>query len=135
VYNNLFKELNIVGIDIVKIARIESMVEKFGDKALKRFLTTKEIELGNSSKSYAGFWAAKEAVSKALGTGIGKECSFFDIRVKKDTKGKPYFLLSKNLIEKFSIKDSSLSITHDGEYAVAVAVIETTFCKERDLSF
>jgi holo-[acyl-carrier protein] synthase len=111
------------------------MIEKFGKKALERFLSSDEIELGNSSKSYAGFWASKEAISKALGTGIGRECSFFDIKLQKDAKGKPYFLLSKKLVEKFAITDTSLSITHDGEYAVAVAVIEATFDKERDLSF
>jgi len=126
---------NIVGIDIVKISRIESMLEKFGKKALERFLSEDEISLGNSPKSYAGFWASKEAVSKALGCGIGKECSFFDIKLKKDKKGKPYFLLSKRLIQNYSIQNTSLSITHDGEYAVAVAVVETTFCKEKDLSF
>jgi len=120
---------------MVKVSRIESMIEKFGQKALERFLSSTEIELGNSSKSYAGFWAAKEAVSKALGTGIGRECSFFDIKLQKDPKGKPYFLLSKQLIDKYNITDTSLSITHDGEYAVAVAVIETTSCKDRDLSF
>ncbi len=111
------------------------MIEKFGSKALGKFLSEDEIALGNSPKSYAGFWASKEAVSKALGTGIGRECSFFDIKLKKTSKGEPYFLLSKRLVEKYSIKDTSLSITHDGEYAVAVAVIETTFDRERDLSF
>jgi len=59
-----------------------------------------------------------------LGTGIGKECSFFDIKLQKDKKGKPYFLLSENLIKKYSITDSSLSITHDGDYAIAVCVLE-----------
>ncbi len=94
-----------------------------------------EIALGNSPKSYAGFWASKEAVSKALGIGIGKECSFFDIKLKKDGNGKPYFLLSKKLIQKYAITDTSLSITHDGEYAVAICVIESSLRKERDLSF
>jgi len=120
---------------MVKISRMESMIEKFGKKALERFLTQEEISLANSSKSYAGFWAAKEAVSKALGCGIGKECGFFDILIKKDENKKPYFLLSKHLVEKYSIKDTDLSITHDGEYAIAVVVVETTFCKDRDLSF
>ena len=94
-----------------------------------------EIALGNSSKSYAGFWATKEAVSKALGTGIGKECSFFDIKIQKTNKGQPYFLLSKKLIDKYGITDSSLSISHDGEYAVAVCAIEAKGAKSQDLSF
>jgi len=98
-------------------------------------LSEDEIALGNSPRSYAGFWASKEAISKALGLGIGKECSFFDIKLQKDSNGKPYFLLSKKLIRKYGITDTSLSITHDGEYAVAVCVIESSFDRERDLSF
>ena len=124
-----------IGIDLVSLERFESFVKRFGDKALKKYLTDDEIALAKSVKSYAGFWAAKEAISKALGTGIGKECSFFDIKIKKTSKGSPYFLLSKNLIEKYSIIDTSLSITHDGKYAIAVCEIKTTIDRDLDLSF
>jgi len=100
-----------------------------------RYLVQSEIELAKNSSTQAGFWAAKEAVSKALGVGIGKRCSFFDILIKKDELGKPYFLLSKKIVKEFGITKTSLSITHDGEYAVAVCCIESTNDKERDLSF
>lgn len=113
-----------VGIDTVKISRIERFKERFGDKALKKFLDEEEIALSCSSQSQSGFWAAKEAVSKALGLGISKNCSFFDIKIHKDEKKAPYFTLSQHLIDMFSITDTSLSITHDGEYAIAVAIIE-----------
>ncbi len=124
-----------IGIDLVSIKRFESFIKRFGDKALERFLDKEEIVLASSIKSYAGFWASKEAISKALGTGIGKECSFFDIKIKKTPKGSPYFLLSKKLIEKYSITDTSLSITHDGEYAIAICEIKSNLDRFLDLSF
>ena len=101
-----------------------SMIEKFGDKALKRFLDKDEIKLVKNYKTASGFWATKEATSKALGVGIGKECSFFDIKIKKTTKGAPTLELSQKLIKTFHIKDSSVSITHDGDYVIAVVAIE-----------
>lgn len=122
-----------IGIDTVKIARIERMKERFGDKALKRFLDDDEIKLASSSTSHAGYWAAKEAISKALGVGISSKCSFFDIKLYKDHKNAPYFTLSKQIIEEFEITDTALSITHDGEYAVAVAHIESNLKREQKL--
>lgn len=114
-----------IGIDTVRIDRIKRFQERFGNKALEKFLHADEIKLAKSSQTIAGFWAAKEAVSKALGLGISKECSFFDIKIQKDSKKAPFFTLSKHLIEKFEITNTSLSITHDGEYAMAVAHIES----------
>ena len=102
---------------------------------MKKFLVQSEIDLAKNSSTQAGFWATKEAVSKALGVGIGKKCSFFDILIKKDERGKPYFLLSKKIVKEFGVKKTSLSITHDGEYAVAVCFVESVNDKERDLSF
>lgn len=113
-----------IGIDIVKIQRIERMFERFGNRAFKKFLCEEELELSSKPSSVAGFYAAKEAISKALGLGICSECGFFDIQIHKDEKKAPYFTLSKHLIEKYNITDMSLSITHDGGFAVAVAVIE-----------
>ncbi len=114
-----------IGIDTVRVARIAKMKERFGDKALRRFLNEEEMKLASSSHSHAGYWAAKEAISKALGVGISAKCSFFDIKLHKDEKNAPYFTLSRRIIEEFEITNTSLSITHDGEYAVAVASIES----------
>ena len=111
-----------IGIDITIISRIEKMIEKFGVKALKRFLSKKEILLAKTPSSYAGFWAAKEAASKAIGTGIGKECSFNDIKITKSKSGQPLLKYKKKIRKKFNIKKSSLSITHDGGFAIAVVV-------------
>ncbi|QOP43846.1 holo-ACP synthase [Sulfurimonas sediminis] len=114
-----------IGIDIIKASRMQHLMERFGDKGLRRFLLEDEIRLIKSYKTAAGFWAAKEAFSKALGTGIGAECSFFDIKIYKSEKGAPLFALSKKIIEKFKIIDAALSITHDGDYAISVVSIES----------
>ena len=113
-----------IGIDIVSIARITHLKERFGDKAFLKFLSYEELSFVKNDATAAGFYAAKEAISKALGLGICAQCSFMDIRLYKDDKNAPSFTLSKALIDQFNITDLSLSITHDGGYAIAVATIE-----------
>jgi len=115
-----------IGIDLIKIERMQKMIERFGDKALKRFLSQEEILHVKNPKNAAGFWAAKEACSKALGVGIGKECNFHDISISKSVKGAPFITLSQRLIKEFQIEDISLSITHDGDYAIAVVAIQSS---------
>lgn len=100
------------------------MMERFGDKALLRFLNKDEIKLVKNHKTASGFWAAKEAASKALGVGIGSECSFHDIVISKTPKGAPLIEFSQSVKKMFEINSSSVSITHDGEYAIAVVAIE-----------
>ena len=115
-----------IGIDLIKTSRMERLMKRFGDKALQKFLSKNEIALVKNYKTASGFWAVKEAVSKALGVGIGSECSFKDITIYKTDRGAPKLSLSPHLVEKFNITDSSVSITHDGEYAIAVVAIETS---------
>ena len=110
-----------IGIDIVSIQRFEKFINKYKQKALKRFLTQKEIDLIKKPQNAASFWAAKEAFSKALGVGIGSKCSFLDIEILKDSYGKPF--LTKSTLKKFNIKDSSLSITHDGGFVIAAVIL------------
>ncbi|MDD3324984.1 MAG: holo-ACP synthase [Sulfurospirillaceae bacterium] len=114
-----------IGIDIISVERIIKMQERFGDKALKKYLDKDEFLLAKSPTTAAGFFAAKEAVSKALGVGISEKCGFFDIKIHKDSQNAPYFTLSKKLIDTFQIVDTALSITHDGGFAIAVAVLTT----------
>jgi len=113
-----------IGIDITVISRIQKMIDRFGNKALKKFLSNKEIKLAKTTSSYAGFWAAKEAAAKAIGTGIGKNCSFHDIKIKKLKSGQPILKYKKKIRKKYNIKLTSLSITHDGGFAIAVVVNE-----------
>ena len=113
-----------IGTDIVQISRIEKSLTKFGDKFKMRFLNESELALSSKVSSIAGYWAAKEAVAKALGCGIGKFLSFHDIIIAKNPQGAPYFILSHKAKNTHRIKSSSLSISHDGGFAIAVVVIE-----------
>ncbi|MEN8302450.1 MAG: holo-ACP synthase [Campylobacterota bacterium] len=113
-----------IGIDLIKTSRMNRLMERFGEKALQKFLCENEISLVKNHKTAAGFWAVKEAFSKALGVGIGSECSFHDIEISKTPKGAPKIDLSNKILTAFNIKDTSVSITHDGEYAIAVVAIE-----------
>ena len=112
-----------IGTDIIATERIEKALEKFGDTFKHRFLCEDEIKLAKKSASIAGFWAAKEAISKAFGCGIGGELGFHDILISKNSKGAPYFTLNEKAALKFPHSNSSLSISHDGGFAIAVVVI------------
>ncbi|WP_300365555.1 holo-ACP synthase [Hydrogenimonas sp.] len=113
-----------IGVDIVVIDRIEQSIEKHGEKFLQRYLSDEEIALVQKVQTAAGFWAAKEAIAKALGTGIGQQVGFKDITIRKNAKGAPSFHLSEKLVKEFDILSTSLSIAHDGGFAIAVAAIE-----------
>jgi len=109
-----------IGIDLIKIDRMKRLLEKYDQKFLEKFLSPSEITLVKNYRTAAGFWAAKEAASKALGCGIGAECTFHDITITKTVKGAPLLALSERVREHFNVKGSALSITHDGDYAIAV---------------
>jgi holo-[acyl-carrier protein] synthase len=113
-----------IGIDLIKLDRMKRFLERFGDRGLHKFLSENETILVKNYRNAAGFWAAKEACAKALGCGIGAECGFHDIILSKTPKGAPLIDLSPALRERFNIIDLSLSITHDGEYAIAVVALE-----------
>jgi holo-[acyl-carrier protein] synthase len=113
-----------VGTDIIQIKRIEKLISRYGETFKQRYLTKEEIVLAKKVETLAGFWAAKEAISKALGCGIGAELSFHDIIIAKDHKGAPYFKLTKEAQKVFGITSSSLSISHDGGFAIAIAVVD-----------
>ncbi len=115
-----------IGIDLIKIDRMRRFIERFGDRGLQKFLSENEIQLVKNPRTAAGFWAAKEACAKALGCGIGHECGFHDIIISKTAKGAPQISLSQRVSEYFKINDISVSITHDGDYAIAVVALETT---------
>jgi len=114
-----------IGIDLIKIDRMKRFIERFGDRGLQRFLSSSEIALLKNPRNAAGFWAAKEACAKALGCGIGHECGFHDMVISKTLKGAPQISLSPKVSEYFKIRDISLSITHDGDYAIAVVALES----------
>lgn len=115
------------GMDIIEIERIQKAFNT--ERRMQRIFTEREIEIGGQSASrLAGFFAAKEAFSKALGTGI-KGITFREIEVLKNQEGKPFFHmdpLQKHLQQKFGEKKFRvhLTISHDRERAVAMVIIE-----------
>lgn len=113
-----------IGIDLIKTDRMKRLIERFGDRGLQKFLSQSEILLIKNHRNAAGFWAAKEACAKALGCGIGSECGFHDIILSKTSKGAPLITLSESVMERFNISSLCVSITHDGDYAVAVVALE-----------
>ena len=103
---------------------MKKLIEKYDNRFLEKFLSPQEILLVKNHRTAAGFWAAKEAASKALGCGIGAECSFHDITITKTAKGAPLLELSTKVKEQFNVHSAALSITHDGDYAIAVVTYE-----------
>ena len=98
-----------IGVDIVEISRMEKSIKN--ERFLKKVFTEQEIEHCKSVQSFAGIFAAKEAYFKALGTGITYPIT--DVEVFHNENGKPYL----------NVNSADLSISHDGNYAVAVVLI------------
>jgi holo-[acyl-carrier protein] synthase len=116
-----------IGIDIVEIERVAQSVERFGDRFLKRVYTDQELTycMGRVT-SLAARWAAKEAVAKALGTGIG-EVSWQEIEVVSEKNCRPTLRLhgaAADLAARLGIKGFAVSLSHAKEYAVAFVVGE-----------
>tara|TARA_B100000029_G_scaffold245044_1_gene242172 strand:- start:1103 stop:1498 length:396 start_codon:yes stop_codon:yes gene_type:complete len=122
-----------IGTDIVNIKRMEKSLKKYGFKFKKKIFSKKEIlyceKKKNPSSYYAKRFAAKEAFSKALGTGIRKGISLKNIEISNNSKGKPYILLrgdlSKFLKKKIKNKkyDIHLSLSDDKPWAQATVII------------
>lgn len=119
-----------IGTDIVEVQRIDNAIRRFGESFINRIFGEEEISYClRSSRSSIGFaarFAAKEAYSKALGTGIGNIISWKDIIVSKRSSGEPYIVLSKNASHQMSIRgfqDIKLSISHTKTLAHAVVVL------------
>ena len=120
-----------IGADLVNIKRIEDALFRFGDRFLHRILNEEEVVEYAKSSQPARFvakrFAAKEAFSKAFGTGIGKIVGWHDIRVTHDALGKPQIEASDALRKVLAMKQivySHISITDETEQAMAFVVIE-----------
>jgi len=115
-----------IGIDIIDIKRIKRIMEQFGDRFFEKILTEKEIKYCKSFSKpdlhFAGRFAAKEAYSKSIGTGISKDFGWRDIEILNDERGKPFIQHTKeNDFSKFKF---NISISHTDEYACAVVTCE-----------
>lgn len=117
-----------VGTDIIEIGRIKRAIER-NKGFLEKVFTKAEINDTSRDRSYsslAGFFAAKEAVAKALGTGF-RDFSFRDIEINKDSLGKPMVLLkgkAKELSEELLVKAIHVTISHSKDNAIAFVVLE-----------
>lgn len=111
-----------IGIDLIEIDRIDESVTRHGDRFLERVFTEKERADCTKSERLAGRFAAKEAVAKALGTGIGEHISWQDIEIQNDPKGMPYVTLSKKVSSAFGEPKILLSISHSKTHATAIAI-------------
>lgn len=120
------------GIDIIEVERIESAYQKFGDKFLQRILRPGEVAYCLSHKAPGPFlavrFAAKEAISKAFGTGIGASLGWQDMEVCRKESGEPFVVLHDKglaLMEKRGGRIVHLTLSHTRHYATAMAILES----------
>lgn len=120
-----------IGIDIVNLARIEQMIQRWGEKFLHRTFTSDEIAYCSSkafpNQHYGARFAAKEAVFKALGTGWSQGIGWHDIEVQIDPgSGQPSAVLSEkclNVLGNPPAYQVFITLSHDKGYAIAQALI------------
>lgn len=120
-----------IGIDTVSIPRISGLIDRYGRRFLVKIFSDKEIDEGlkrrDSAQFFAARFAAREAFFKALGTGWGRGISLKELCVARDAMGKPRFELSGRASEAMrdrEITASHLSLTHDGDMAQALVILE-----------
>lgn len=119
-----------LGNDIIEIKRIANAIQRHGQRFLDEIFTLQEqtycLLHQQSERHFAGRFAAKEAVVKALGTGFSKGITWQDVEILNDSSGKPNVFLSKPLKVRFDHPEILLSISHCKEYATAVAIYTKT---------
>jgi len=119
------------GIDFIEVARIASSFEKFGERFVNRILLPDEITYCLSHQKPAPFlavrFAAKEAVSKAFGTGIGAQLGWQDMEIRRRESGEPFVVLHGRGAELLAARGARrlhVSLTHTENYAAATAILE-----------
>ena len=121
-----------IGIDLVECARIQHSIDRFGDRFLHRVFTDGEVAYSMSMKvparHLAARFAAKEAVSKAFGTGIGKAMGWRDIDVQKKASGEPFLVFwgpAEELAKTRGLTNALITLSHTDHLAIACVVLET----------
>jgi len=121
-----------IGIDLVENARVQHSIERFGERFLHRVFTAGEIAYCQSMKfperHFAARFAAKEALSKAFGTGIGKAMGWHDIDIRKKPSGEPFLVLTggaEELATQRGVKNALITLSHTDHHAMAVIVLES----------
>lgn len=115
-----------IGTDIIEIDRIRASIARHREHFLNRIYTTYEqdycLHYSDPAPHFAGRFAAKEAVIKALGTGFRHGFTWLDIEIRNDNEGKPEVLLSQQLRAAYSDPQIMVSISHCRNYATATAI-------------
>lgn len=119
-----------IGTDLCEVNRIKQSIEKYGEKFVKRVFTPTEIaycDTYNDKKyvHYAARFAAKEAFSKAIGTGFTKGFKLNEVGIVNETSGKPNIELFGLLNEKYSHLKAHISLSHTDENAHAYLILES----------
>jgi holo-[acyl-carrier protein] synthase len=119
-----------IGVDIVETTRIQSSIERFGDRFLRRVFTQAERDYCSAmpapARHYGARFAAKEAVSKAFGTGIGSQIGWRDVEVRRKETGEPYIVLhgsAEALAASLGVRQALISLSHSDNYSVANAIL------------
>jgi holo-[acyl-carrier protein] synthase len=120
-----------IGVDLVECARIQHSLDRFGEKFLRRVFTEGEIEYSMSMKfparHLAARFAAKEAVSKAFGTGIGKAMGWRNIDIRKKPSGEPFLVFTEGaekLAKERGVTSALITLSHTDHHAMATVVLE-----------
>lgn len=120
-----------IGIDLVRVARIDAALARFGDRFARRILTEQEMDEYSRSRHGADFlakhFAAKEALVKALGTGIRMGIQWRHMALRRDALGKPYMVCSgrvRALFDELGIGASFVTLSDEEGFAVAFVVLE-----------
>lgn len=115
-----------LGTDLLELERFRESIKEHGDHLLNRLFTEKEIsyckKFKDSAPHFAGRFAAKEAIVKALGTGFGKAASFHDIEILNEESGKPMVFLSEKLKSALPSPTILISISHSKLFVTATAL-------------
>ncbi len=121
-----------LGVDLVDCGRIEKSIERFGDRFLKRVFTDGEIAYSLSMKfparHLAARFAAKEALSKAFGTGIGKSMAWRDMDVRKKESGEPFVILTggaQEMANERGVNQVWISLSHTDQVGMATIILES----------
>lgn len=115
-----------LGSDIIEIERIRMSIERHGLHFLNRLFSEKEkdycYKFQDPAPHFAGRFAAKEAIAKALGTGFGAFLSWHDIEILNNEHGKPIVYFTEQALKTFQHPRIHLTISHSTNYAIAVAI-------------
>ncbi|MEO0076099.1 MAG: holo-ACP synthase [candidate division WOR-3 bacterium] len=117
-----------IGIDLIEVARIKKTFERFGERFKDRIFTKEEQNFCEAHKnkylSYAARFAAKEAFSKALGTGLLGKISWREVIIVDNERSQPKIILSGKAKQFLNNRKTYLSLTHTNNYASAIVIIE-----------